>query len=283
MVGSRRQGWALLRRDVGRCSSPASASPTAPSSMARRPSSEAGIELDGRATAPPAATSRARSSASGSLPARVGGGDDRASNGSVNSVHDSYTGIGGAVPLVEHDDRRGDLRRGRLGPLRDAALRPAGRLHRRPDGRPHARVPRARRSRRARSSWSMIGIAGHPAAGARRLTALAIATDVRRALDLQPRARRGSRRRSTPTPRRATTTARPSPATPASFSPTRPATPAPSGSRFADLLGRARHAPRPLRAADRRARGRRLARRQAGRAGRARAPSAPTPRPSSCS
>ena len=31
---------------------------------------------------------------------RVGGRDDRASNGSVNSAHDSYTGIGGAVPLV---------------------------------------------------------------------------------------------------------------------------------------------------------------------------------------
>ena len=50
--------------------------------------------------------------------------------------------LGGAVPMVEHDDRRGDLRRRRLGPLRDAAVRPAGGLHRRADGRPHARVPR---------------------------------------------------------------------------------------------------------------------------------------------
>ena len=36
----------------------------------------------------------------------------------------------------QHADRRGDLRRRRLGPLRDAAVRPARRLHRRADGRP---------------------------------------------------------------------------------------------------------------------------------------------------
>ena len=41
----------------------------------------------------------------------------------------------------EHDDRRGDLRRGGLGPLRDAPVRNPGGLHRRPDGRPNARVP----------------------------------------------------------------------------------------------------------------------------------------------
>ena len=44
-------------------------------------------------------------------------------------------------PAREHDDRRGDLRRGRLGPLRDAADGPARRLHRRPDGGAHTRVP----------------------------------------------------------------------------------------------------------------------------------------------
>ena len=45
-------------------------------------------------------------------------------------------------PDVEHDGRRGRLRRRRLGPLRDVAVRPARGLHRRPDGGPHARVPR---------------------------------------------------------------------------------------------------------------------------------------------
>ena len=96
-----------------------------------------------RPTAPRAATWRARSSASGSPTAPLWAtATTDASNGSVNSAHDAYTGIGGARAARQHDDRRGDLRRGRLGPLRDAAVRPAGRVHRRADGRAHAGVPR---------------------------------------------------------------------------------------------------------------------------------------------
>ena len=42
----------------------------------------------------------------------------------------------------EHDDRRGDLRRPRLGLVRNAAPSRAGSVHRRADGRPNARIPR---------------------------------------------------------------------------------------------------------------------------------------------
>ena len=41
----------------------------------------------------------------------------------------------------QHDDRGGDLRRGRLGAVRDAVVRDPDRVHRRPDGRANARVP----------------------------------------------------------------------------------------------------------------------------------------------
>ena len=99
MVGNRRQGWALYaamlvmlvvaigvgyarraERLARRSRTPGSSSP--------------------RPTAPPAATWRARSSASGSPPvAEWAAATTAASNGSVNSAHDSYTGIGGLVPL----------------------------------------------------------------------------------------------------------------------------------------------------------------------------------------
>ena len=41
--------------------------------------------------------------------------------GAVNAALDSLTGIGGLVPLANMGDRRGGLRRGRLGPLLHAA------------------------------------------------------------------------------------------------------------------------------------------------------------------
>ena len=43
-----------------------------------------------------------------------------ASCGAVNSMHDSFTPIGGLVPLFNIDDRRGDLRRRGRRPVRDA-------------------------------------------------------------------------------------------------------------------------------------------------------------------
>ena len=65
-----------------------------------------------------------------------------ASNGSVNAMHDSFTPLGGLVPMWLIAVRRGRVRRRRLRPLRDAGVRDRRGLHRRPDGRPHARVPR---------------------------------------------------------------------------------------------------------------------------------------------
>ena len=73
-----------------------------------------------------------------------------ASCGAVNAMHDSFTPLGGLVPLGQHPAGRGGLRRHGRGPLRDVDLRGAHGVHRRPDGRTNARVSRARRSRRAR-------------------------------------------------------------------------------------------------------------------------------------
>ena len=64
-----------------------------------------------------------------------------ASCGAVNSMHDSFTPIGGLGPAVQHPARRDRLRRRRGGPVRHVDLRAAGGVHRRVDGRPHARVP----------------------------------------------------------------------------------------------------------------------------------------------
>ena len=99
MVGNRRQGWALYAA-MRSCSWSRSASPTPPSRTARRRRRRPGSSSP-PTTAPPAATSRARSSATGSPPsAEWAAATTAASNGSVNSAHDSYTGIGGAVPLA---------------------------------------------------------------------------------------------------------------------------------------------------------------------------------------
>ena len=64
------------------------------------------------------------------------------STGAVNAAHDSFTPLGGAVPLVNMMLGEVVPGRGRRRPLRDARLRAPLRLHRRPDGRPDARVPR---------------------------------------------------------------------------------------------------------------------------------------------
>ena len=64
------------------------------------------------------------------------------STGAVNAAHDSFTPLGGAVPLVNM--MLGEVSPGGVGagPLRDADLRPALGLHRRLDGGENARVPR---------------------------------------------------------------------------------------------------------------------------------------------
>ena len=60
-----------------------------------------------------------------------------ASNGSVNSMHDSYTPLGGLIPLCAHAARRGGLRRRGQRPVRNADVRSRRRVHRWADGRPH--------------------------------------------------------------------------------------------------------------------------------------------------
>ncbi len=122
MVGNRRQGWALYAAMVVILGRRRSASPTPPSRTAPRHSSVAGERAPPSPTAPPAATSRARSSATGSPTSALWANvTTDASNGSVNSAHDSYTGHRRPRPADQHDDRGGDLRRGRLGSVRDAA------------------------------------------------------------------------------------------------------------------------------------------------------------------
>ena len=278
MVGNRRQGWALyaamlamlvvddrrrLRRRAER--------------LARAEGGRARARLGRRA--PPAATWRARSSASGSPTAPSGRrSTTAASNGSVNSSHDSYTGIGG-TRAAEHDDRGGDLRRGRLGPLRDAAVRPAGGVHRRADGRAHARVP-GQEDRGARGEAGPDRDAGRAAARARS----------------PPRSRSrpkyGDPSIYNPGPQgfsetlyAYTSQGNNNGSAFAGYTgflqPNAPGNVGAYGITFADLLGGVSMLIGALRAAARGARGRRLARRQAGRAARAPAPSAPTRRPSS--
>ena len=84
---------------------------------------------DARACTPPALDRRQHGGQGAALRHRLDSRSGRvttvASCGAVNAAMESLTGIGGAVPMAQHDDRRGDLRRRRLGPLRDAAVRPA--------------------------------------------------------------------------------------------------------------------------------------------------------------
>ena len=65
-----------------------------------------------------------------------------ASNGSVNAMHDSFTPLGGFVPMLLIKLGEVDLRRRRVRPLWHADLRADRRVHRRPYGRPHAGISR---------------------------------------------------------------------------------------------------------------------------------------------
>ena len=184
-------------------------------------------------------------------------------------------------PDGEHDDRRGHLRRRRLGPLRDAAVRPARGVPRRPDGRAARRSTSARRSARARSSSSRSGRSPCRCSCSSSRRSRSRPTTARRRSSTP--ARRASASRSTPTPRRPTTTARRSPATPAFLQPNGTNDGALTVT-FANVVGGAGDALRALPADARRARRRRRARRQEGRRRRARARCAPTRRrSSSCS
>ena len=61
-----------------------------------------------------------------------------ASCGAVNGWHDSFTPLGGLVPLANIHAQRGRLRRRRRRTVRDAGLHRSGGFHRGTDGRPHA-------------------------------------------------------------------------------------------------------------------------------------------------
>ena len=145
-----------------------------------------------------------------------------ASNGSVNGAHDSFTGLGGVAPLVNMMTGEvifGGVGSGLYGMLLFVLLAVfiAGL-----DGGPDARVPRQEdrgEGGQAHDDRHALRAAGR--AGLHRARA---GHQVRRAVDLQLRARRASPRPSTPTRPRATTTARRSRASPASCSPTRRAT-----------------------------------------------------------
>ena len=84
-----------------------------------------------------------------------------ASNGSVNSAHDAYTGIGGAVPLVNM--MTGEVIFGGVGSGLYGMLLfvDPDRLHRRADGRSNARVPR-QEDRGAGGEAGLIGTIAVP-------------------------------------------------------------------------------------------------------------------------
>ena len=255
MVGSRRQGWALYAAMamlvvVGSVVAYAAEQNGSPAQQ------EAGLEL--------AAERRHHRRQHGGQGAaqrdrrqhQVGGGHDRASNGSVNSSHDSYTGIGGAVPLANMMTGEvifGGVGSGLYGMLLFVLLTVfiAGLMV--------GRTPEYLGKKIEAREVKLVLIGVLVDAGPRPRAHGARGRDqLRRPVDLQPRARRASPRRSTPTSRRATTTAPPSPATPATCSPTRPATSAPTGS-ASPTSSAGWRCSRPLRAAARRARGRRFA------------------------
>ena len=128
-----------------------------------------------------------------------------ASNGSVNSMHDSYTPLGGLVPLVPHAVRRGGVRRGRVRSLRHDRLRHHCGLCRGTDGREDAGVSR-QENRAVRDEDGVTPDSDHAhhragihgARGGHRRPA-------RRRCST--RARMDSAKSCTPTPHRATTTA----------------------------------------------------------------------------
>ena len=131
-----------------------------------------------------------------------------ASNGSVNAMHDSFTPLGGLVPMWLIAARRGRLRRRRLGALRHAHLRDRRGLHRRPDGRAHAGVPR----QEDRGLRDEDGVARHPdPGGGRSCSAPRSPAWCRRARRRSATpARTASARSSTRSRPAPTTTARPS-------------------------------------------------------------------------
>ena len=133
-----------------------------------------------------------------------------ASCGAVNAMHDSFTPLGGLVPLV--NIMLGEVIFGGVGAghVRHPDLRRPGGVHRRPDGRPHAGIPR-QEDRGVRRADGDARRARLPAddPGVHRHRGRSRPTSARRAS--RTRARTACPRSSTPTPRAPATTARRSP------------------------------------------------------------------------
>ena len=135
-----------------------------------------------------------------------------ASNGSVNSMHDSFMPLAGHDPDVADSAGRGHLRRRGFRALRNDHVRAHRRLHRRPDDRPHAGVSR-QEDRRVRDQ---DGVDRDPAAAAAGAVRRGRRRDDRRGQGRRRESRpsTASRKSSTRSPPPATTTAVRSPACP---------------------------------------------------------------------
>ena len=158
-----------------------------------------------------------------------------ASCGAVNAAHDALTGIGGAVPLANMMTGEvifGGVGSGLYGMLLFVLLAVfiAGLMV-----GPHARVPRQEdrgardQARRARDAGGAAARARHDGAGDLH--------EVRRAVDLQRRARRASPRRSTPTSSQANNNGSAFAGYTGFVQPNAPGNVGAFGITFADLLG----------------------------------------------
>ena len=136
------------------------------------------------------------------------------STGAVNSFHDSLHRRSAARAAGQHDARRGRARRRRLRALRDAGAGDHHGLRRRPDGRAHAR---STSGKKIGAREMTLRLAVHPRP---RPALVLVGTAVAMALPgaarghAQRRPARACPRCSTPSPRRRTTTAPPSPGSP---------------------------------------------------------------------
>ncbi len=189
-----------------------------------------------------------------------------ASCGAVTSAHDSLTGIGGRRPAVQHGHRRGRSSAGSAPGLYGMllfvllAVFIAGLMV----GRTPEYLGKKIEAREVK--LVMIGTLAVPlmvpvrhGAGGRH--------EVRRAVDLQPRARRASPRPSTPTPRRRNNNGSAFAGFTGYVQPNSPGNVGAFGITFADLLGGVAMLVRTVRAAGGRARGGRRAGGQEGRPG----------------
>ena len=150
-VRGERQGWAPLRRHVDH--------------FPRR----ARCLLLGRGSRQPRNFRRARGRSSSNMEGKeirfgifnsapLGDGDDHSSNGSVNSMYDSFTPLGGIIPLFNLLLGEVIYWRRRLRPLRHFALCYYHCFHRRSHGRAHTGISR----QEARGEGSQDGHARHP-------------------------------------------------------------------------------------------------------------------------